>query len=492
MNSSNIQNQSDPLQNIYFEDFLKTGRKRKWDLKLLIFFLLCHILILGTAFGIYMLISKGVFSNFSIKLANENENSGAAEVFSLSASDTSIMLNLDEDESQSITFIANSDSNPEKNLSILRGNSEIVTIESVNDDPAGQLTYVFTAKKIGSDSISFKLVDTDNSDTIYDTKTIKVKVTGTLDHGIFDNHSYQIFETSLSWAEAKEACEVAGGHLATINSVEEQDFIQDLIKSTKRENLWLGGTYSISNGTWNWVDGTPLEYTNWDTAQPDNYTGDEYYIRIKNRDKTYADWEAFDGKWNDTANAADDTETDADAPISSFGYVCEWDFVETTIVGGLKPSNLPSEITDYFGNHYTKDNAFLITAVALKDSKSELSFDFNKVNYRTLNYDISCDMSIVKSLSDDFENSTPDDAFLLCDILLVAVQEDGTKIYCEDGGIAVRYGLFSDRTGILPLHRSVILPENTVEIRFQTKSFQSDIAVKMIIANATLTTVVNE
>ena len=444
---------------------------------------------MGTAFGIYMFVSKGVFLNFSIKLANENENSGATEVFSLSASDTSITLNLDEDESQSITFIANSDSNPEKNLSISRGNSEIVTIESVNDDPTGQLAYVFTAKKIGSDSISFKLVDTDNSDTIYDTKTIKVKVTGTLDHGIFDNHSYQIFETSLSWAEAKEACEVAGGHLATINSVEEQDFIQGLIKSTKRENLWLGGTYSISNGTWNWVDGTPLEYTNWDTAQPDNYTGDEYYIRIKNRDKTYADWEAFDGKWNDTANAADDTETNADAPISSFGYVCEWDFVETTIVGGLHPSNdvgynAPSEITDCFNNHYTADQEFSITFSGKKRSK--VTFDFDGVNYCILDYD----MSIAQSSKEKFENSeeysfTSD--FELCDFSLVAVTEDGNESYlCTD---FFKYGFFSEST---PIHHTIILPENTVRIRFQGNAMQSYAGVRVIIANATLTTVVKE
>lgn len=34
-------------------------------------------------------------------------------------------------------------------------------------------------------------------------------------------------------------------------------------------------------------------------------------------------WEANKGKWIDTANNADGRE-DAEVPISSFGFICEW------------------------------------------------------------------------------------------------------------------------------------------------------------------------
>ena len=89
--------------------------------------------------------------------------------------------------------------------------------------------------------------------------------------------------------------------------------------------MWIGGYYSEDDDEWYWVDGSDWDYTNWDDPQPDNYTGDEFYLRMKNRTKKYSNWEAVDGKWNDTADTADGIDSRADAPISTFGYVCEWD-----------------------------------------------------------------------------------------------------------------------------------------------------------------------
>lgn len=67
------------------------------------------------------------------------------------------------------------------------------------------------------------------------------------------------------------------------------------------------------------MDNTEWNYTNWDVSQPDNYTGVEYYLRIKNRDRAYENWEAKDGKWNDTADSANGTEENNDVPISFKG-----------------------------------------------------------------------------------------------------------------------------------------------------------------------------
>lgn len=40
-----------------------------------------------------------------------------------------------------------------------------------------------------------------------------------------NGHRYQLFDTSMSWNEAEAYCESLGGHLATITSVEEQQYI---------------------------------------------------------------------------------------------------------------------------------------------------------------------------------------------------------------------------------------------------------------------------
>lgn len=51
-----------------------------------------------------------------------------------------------------------------------------------------------------------------------------------------NGHRYQVFDESMSWTDAKVYCENLGGHLVTINSEEEQKFIEDnlLVIGTKK------------------------------------------------------------------------------------------------------------------------------------------------------------------------------------------------------------------------------------------------------------------
>lgn len=107
----------------------------------------------------------------------------------------------------------------------------------------------------------------------------------------------------------------------------------EIAKSVGKDNIWTGGYYS--NDRWLWSDSIDFTYTNWDSRevydnildetfvfeQPDNYSGDEYYIRFVSRGIDYSDnnWWANEGKWNDTA-----MNGDGDAPLSSFGFICEW------------------------------------------------------------------------------------------------------------------------------------------------------------------------
>ena len=142
------------------------------------------------------------------------------------------------------------------------------------------------------------------------------------------SHYYKVYDTPMTWTEARDACEAVGGHLAAVSSEEEQTFVCDIIKSSKQANMWIGGYYSEADEEWRWVDGSEWDYTNWDDPQPDNYTGDEFCLRMKNRSKKYQNWEAADGKWNDTSDEADGNDRLADAPISTFGYVCEWDSIK--------------------------------------------------------------------------------------------------------------------------------------------------------------------
>ena len=146
----------------------------------------------------------------------------------------------------------------------------------------------------------------------------------------FGGHSYKYYSISLSWTEAEKYCTGLGGHLISINSADEQSFAEQLSSGAEAVNIWIGG-YRLPNDGWAWSDGSVFSYTNWDIypdaegemyIKPDNYWGNEDYIRYSNYSMTYDEWVANKGKWDDTANRADGYS--GDVPISSFGFICEW------------------------------------------------------------------------------------------------------------------------------------------------------------------------
>lgn len=131
-----------------------------------------------------------------------------------------------------------------------------------------------------------------------------------------DRHKYEIFRETLTWEEAKAACEAKGGHLATITSQEEQKMIESL--NTQNSKLWIGGCKN-SAGQWCWVTGEPWEYQNWGDGEPNNSSNvvaDESCVAV---------WPV---KWNDLANSN---------TYEQSGYICEWeasDVAEETQVEG--------------------------------------------------------------------------------------------------------------------------------------------------------------
>ncbi|KAJ8366753.1 hypothetical protein AAFF_G00342670 [Aldrovandia affinis] len=59
-----------------------------------------------------------------------------------------------------------------------------------------------------------------------------------------------------SWNASRSACLEQGADLVIIESEEEQDFIS---KHTREGVYWIGLSDSETEGTWLWVDGTPLQ-----------------------------------------------------------------------------------------------------------------------------------------------------------------------------------------------------------------------------------------
>lgn len=100
--------------------------------------------------------------------------------------------------------------------------------------------------------------------------------------GLSDNFErglgrYELVSGSFTWHEAKADAENRGGHLATITSQSEMDF---LINTFGNDLLskWLGGTDELVKGQWKWVTGEPWSFTRWYSRQPDNSGGQQHYL----------------------------------------------------------------------------------------------------------------------------------------------------------------------------------------------------------------------
>jgi serine/threonine protein kinase len=152
----------------------------------------------------------------------------------------------------------------------------------------------------------------------------------------FNGHRYQFFPDILTWPEARTRAENIGGHLATIGSKEENDWIatQFVSKLPPGKALWLGGTYDETTGQWSWVTGEPFEFTQWGASEPTN-TANEPALQFSHSDKNGPEW--GDIKVNGMG-AAD----------RRGGYLVEWDSES----GPGNPPSPPSEVLTHEGHRY--------------------------------------------------------------------------------------------------------------------------------------------
>ena len=87
-----------------------------------------------------------------------------------------------------------------------------------------------------------------------------------------NGHWYQMFSSiGKDWTSARDYCVTLNGHLVTIGSKYEEDFVyNNLSPYGSYAFSWLGLTDSVQEGNWQWVTGEPLIYTNWHSGQPDS------------------------------------------------------------------------------------------------------------------------------------------------------------------------------------------------------------------------------
>lgn len=94
----------------------------------------------------------------------------------------------------------------------------------------------------------------------------------------FEGYCYRFFPLNRTWAEADLYCaEFSNGHksakLTSVHSWEENVFVYDLVNSRMPgipTDIWIGLHDRRQEGTMEWTDGSPFEYSYWDGNQPDD------------------------------------------------------------------------------------------------------------------------------------------------------------------------------------------------------------------------------
>ena len=126
----------------------------------------------------------------------------------------------------------------------------------------------------------------------------------------FNGHVYKYYDSKISWEDAKAYCENLGGHLVTITSKEENDFVYSITK----DYAYIGATDVGSEGSFYWITGEDFEYTNWNSGEPNNGNrgNPQNYVAM------YGQLWGGTGEWDD---AWGDVQDNANA------FVCEWDYV---------------------------------------------------------------------------------------------------------------------------------------------------------------------
>ncbi|MCM1364853.1 MAG: C-type lectin domain-containing protein, partial [Faecalibacterium sp.] len=239
----------------------------------------------------------------------------------------------------------------------------------------------------------------------------------------YNGHYYKVYDEAMTWSEAVAYCDNIDGHLITITSREEQNFVYSIIKNMTKGTYWLGATDYDHEGEWTWVTNEKFSYSNWDAGEPNNGNGGIEH---------YAEMYRSRGTWNDG-------EHDGDygvCSLSNHGLICEWDYVnfdsKSTKSISKKPSkafnislnNSESSVikVEYFENAVPGEE-YVFLAVKDKTAENLLAVDnlmyidqktaeSNTVEFTYIPKDVTaeCEVLIIGKCNHDYDSEVTEKA----------------------------------------------------------------------------------
>jgi hypothetical protein len=194
-----------------------------------------------------------------------------------------------------------------------------------------------------------------------------------------NGHYYDAVTSNINWYNASAQAEamwftdaegnVYRGHLATVTSREENEFIRATFSYAARSSgYWLGGYQvaekdSPSDG-WQWVTGEPFTYANWAPKEPNDAAGAEDGIHLTNGD----------GQWNDLMRTSRvlgyvvEYEMENSAPVADAGG--PYELMENGVFVEVEPTTLNTRSKGRWVTAYLTPVPELLVEVLLDGSNS--------------------------------------------------------------------------------------------------------------------------
>ena len=236
---------------------------------------------------------------------------------------SSVTLDLTQNSSQTVTFTVGGDL-PKGSAIRPSMSDRAVASASWGQKRVGRQSYpVITAKAAGTTQFTCEIIN-ESTGAVLTKATLQIQVKAAEQPANnrqsqrpsyvpvvaeeWNGHYYCLYNSGQSaWEDAKAFCESVKGHLVTISSAAENDFVYNYMKNCGYQSAYFG--LKRVQGQWTWCNGESVSYTNWAPGEPNNHGGTESYGMF------YHKFE--DGTWND---GDFHPETGSDV-----AFLCEWD-----------------------------------------------------------------------------------------------------------------------------------------------------------------------
>lgn len=153
----------------------------------------------------------------------------------------------------------------------------------------------------------------------------------------YNGHRYQFVPGALTWIEAKTKAESMRGHLVTITSKEENEWLLHTygnLLTTRNRHIWLGAIEKTPESGWSWVTGEPFTPLGWGPGEPNGSRGGGGQAGHPFMLNFFSLADGVIG-WNDSSTHFTQSRV-------NIGFLVEWDKDETPeesiIPGGSSPA----------------------------------------------------------------------------------------------------------------------------------------------------------